>query len=322
MALEIHKAARHAVPFVHGLSGSDEADWLKVLNAADPNLVVVPQHALSKDQRTRAQVAIVANPNPADLRSLPNLKWVHSLWAGVEKLVPALDGSGIQIARLIDVRMAQTMSEAVLTWSLYLHRDMPRYAAQQAKKHWQQWPVCRPENRTIGVLGLGELGTASATRLVQNGFHVLGWSRSPKQIEGPATFSGNEGLFDVLRAADILVILLPLTQQTTGLLGAAALGAMKRGARLINFARAAILDEAILVEKLKIGALDHAVLDVFHREPLPENDPLWTNPAVTLLPHISAPTDKQSAAVQVMQAIKSYHQQNITPKFVDFGRGY
>jgi glyoxylate/hydroxypyruvate reductase len=310
------------VPFVHGLNDREEAIWLAALRGATQELEIVSWREMTPEQADAAQVAIVASPDPADLARMPNLKWVHSLWAGVEKLMPALAGGDLKVARLVDDVMTQTMGEAVLAWCLYLHRDMPRYAAQQHAQSWQQWPVTRARDRTIGILGLGQLGSAAATRLAANDFEVLGWSRSPKVIDGVASFCGDDGLDEVLGKADIVVALLPVTPETTGLLDARRLSTMKQSASLINFARGAILDHQALVAGLDSRALAHAVLDVFMQEPLPTDSPLWTHPSITILPHISAPTNKQSAALQVTGAIKAWYLNGTTPEFVEVGRGY
>jgi glyoxylate/hydroxypyruvate reductase len=310
------------VPFIHGLNHQEEATWLTVLRAAAPELEIIVGHALTPDQSARAQVAIVANPDPAHLANLPNLVWIYSLWAGVERLMPAIAGTHLKVARLVDPVLTQTMAEAVLAWSLYLHRDMPRYAAQQRNKIWQQWPVPRPHERTIGVLGLGQLGAASATILACHGFEVLGWSRSPKTIDGVTSFHSEDGLTTLLQKSDIVIALLPATPQTTRLLSRERLGQMKQGASLINFARGAILDQEALLAGLDAGALNHAVLDVFLQEPLSGDSPLWTHPKITILPHISAPTNKQSAALQVTERIAAWHRDGTVPTFVEAGLGY
>jgi glyoxylate/hydroxypyruvate reductase len=310
------------VPFIHGLNAQEEAIWLQALREATPELEIVAGRALTPEQSASAQVAIVANPDPAHLASLPNLAWIHSLWAGVERLMPAIASTHLKVARLVDPVLTETMAEAVLSWSLYLHRDMHRYGAQQRDKVWRQWPVPRPRERTIGVLGLGHLGETSAKILARHGFDVLGWSRSSKRIDGVTTFHGEDGLTTLLQKADVVVALLPVTSETFGLLSATRLGQMKPGASLINFARGAILDHEALVACLDAGALNHAVLDVFLQEPLGGDSPLWTHPKITILPHISAPTNKASAATQVTSAITAWFANGTEPTFVEVRRGY
>ena len=170
---------RPVVPFVSSASPDERQSWREALpKALDGIADVKPFEDLTEDQRSEARVAIVANPDPANVAALPNLVWVQSLWAGVERLMGELPANGPKIVRLTDPQMAETMSEAVLAWTLYLHRGMPRYIAQQRQKIWQDHALERPQERTVGVLGLGKLGAAAALRMKANGFNVLGWSRT------------------------------------------------------------------------------------------------------------------------------------------------
>lgn len=311
------------VPFVSQTTGHERAVWLTALPEALSDIAIVkPISDMTKAERAAARVAIVANPDVAELDLLPNLQWVHSLWAGVERLAADLPQNGPKIVRLEDPQMAETMSEAVLAWTLYLHRDMPRYAAQQHRKLWLEHPLKRPNERTVAVLGLGNLGAAAAKRLAGNGFDVCGWSRSHKEIAGIATFSGGNGLAEVLSKADIVVILLPLTGATRGLVGKEALSQMPEGANLINFARGPIVDTEALTSALDRGHLSHAVLDVFDPEPLPDESPLWDHPKITILPHISAPTITATATKILAANIGRYFETGDIPAHVDRKRGY
>ena len=176
---------RPVVPFVSSASPDERQSWREALPKALDGIAEVKLFEdLTEDQRSEARVAIVANPDPANVAALPNLVWVQSLWAGVERLMGELPANGPKIVRLTDPQMAETMSEAVLAWTLYLHRGMPRYIAQQRQKIWQDHALERPQERTVGVLGLGKLGAAAALRMKANGFNVLGWSRTEKSIEG------------------------------------------------------------------------------------------------------------------------------------------
>jgi len=296
--------------------------WLKALQAAMPGERVVLLESLNAQERAECEIAIVANPDPADLRTLPNLQWVHSVWAGVERLVEDLQGSPVQIARLVDPQLADTMAEAVLAWTLYLHRDMPRYARQQAAGEWFAHDYLPPQGKTVALLGLGELGLASAARLRAAGFNVCGWSRSPKAVQGVQCFAGDAELPALLAGADILVCLLPLTPETEGMLGAPALGQLRPGASLINFARGAIIDDEALRAALDAGHLNHAVLDVFRQEPLPAAQWQWRHPQVTVLPHISAPTNRGTASAIVAGNIERFRQSGAMPVVVDKKRRY
>jgi glyoxylate/hydroxypyruvate reductase A len=300
---------------------AQEAQYLRILSAAMPGERIVPFHAMNEAERAQAQVAIVANPDPAEVAALPGLVWVQSLWAGVEKLVCAFDRP-LPIVRLVDREMARAMAEAVLAWTHYLQRDMPAYARQQRERVWRPHPYRKPADTHVGLLGLGALGTAAAERLTGAGFSVTGWSRTPKTVAGIDTLHGAEGLAPMLGCCDILVCLVPLTSETRGLMNAERLAALKPGAALINFARGPIVIADALIAALDSGHLSHAVLDVFDIEPLPAESPLWTHPGVTVLPHISGPTDMDSAAATVAANLREYRGTGQPPQGVDTGRGY
>ncbi|HEX8046987.1 2-hydroxyacid dehydrogenase [Rhizobium sp.] len=303
---------------------SDEAEhlWLEALSLRMPEEKIVSFRHLNEEDRATVDIAIVANPDPMDLARLPGLTWIHSLWAGVERLVSEIGDSTLPVVRLVDPQLSRTMAEAVLAWTYYLFRDMPAYARFQRERSWQQLPYRRPEQITVGLLGLGALGEAAAHRLTDAGFKVIGWSRSAKDIEGVETHSGDDGLNAVLRRSDILVCLLPLTSETRGLLNAERLALLPANASLINFARGPIVVSEELLQALDAGRLNHAVLDVFDVEPLPSDAPFWDHPRITVLPHISAPTDRETAAALVADNIRTFRRTASLPSIVDFARGY
>lgn len=310
------------VPFVHSLSEGVALAWADALQGAAPDIDIRFVTDISQAELSKVEVAIVANPDPAALTSFPNLKWVQSLWAGVERILREMPGDEVQIVRLVDPQLGDTMAEAVLAWILYLHRSMPTYAAQQAERIWLQHELRTASERTIGILGLGNLGLKSAERLTQNGFNVLGWSRSAKDLPGVTTFNGADGLAEIAAQSDIIVVLLPSTPDTRGLLDARFISNMKRGGSLINFARGDIIERDDLVRGLETRQIEHAVLDVFAVEPLPETDPLWGNPHITILPHISAPTTKRTASEVVATNINGYFTTGKMPTTVSRKAGY
>ena len=302
-------------------SPEQEDAYRAVLAAGMPEETLVPFRAMDADQRAAVQVAIVANPDPVEVAALPNLVWVQSLWAGVEKLVGAFDRP-LPIVRLVDPEMARTMAEAVLAWTFYLQRDMPAYARQQSEGVWRQHAYRKPSSVTVGLVGLGALGTAAAGQLLGAGFRVVGWSRSPKLDIGVETFHGADGLHAMLGTCDILVCLVPLTPETRGLIDARCLAALKPGSALINFSRGPIVVTADLIAALDAGHLAHAVLDVFDTEPLPAESALWRRSGVTVLPHISGPTDMESAASTIAANVRAYRATGLVPTGVDAARGY
>lgn len=310
------------IALVTRLSDDAEAQWLTLLRAAMPDETIDSLRVMSTGDQAEVDIAIVANPDPSDLTKLPNLVWVQSLWAGVERLVAELPGFTRPIVRLIDPQLARNMSEAALAWTYYLFRDMPAYARHQRAHDWVQEPYRSAASVTVGILGLGELGAASAQRLHEQDFNVMGWSRSQKSLPNVTCLSGDDGLAQLLAESDIVLCLLPLTEATRGLLTTETFAMMKPGASLMNFARGPILDSAALCEALDSGHLKHAVLDVFDQEPLPASSPLWSHPGITVLPHISGPTDPCTGAKVVAKNILAYRADGTLPESVDLAIGY
>ncbi|MCZ7449431.1 glyoxylate/hydroxypyruvate reductase A [Agrobacterium rhizogenes] len=310
------------IAFVSRMTVETEAVWKQALRAAMPQEEILSFSELSDSQKQAVDFAIVANPDPADIAALPGLTWIHSLWAGVERLVLELGEKAPPIVRLKDPELSRVMAEAVLAWTYYLQRNMPAYRENQEKALWQELDYRHPGEMTIGLLGLGALGTAAAERLTQAGFNVAGWSRSEKAIAGVETLKGEDGLRALLEKSDILVCLVPLTDATRGLLDAGRLAMMKHGAALINFARGAVIVADDLLAAFDSGRISHAVLDVFEQEPLPTASPFWRHPKATVLPHISAPTSRESSARIVAGNVRAWRQTGSLPETVDMIRGY
>jgi len=313
---------RSDIPFIGQVETQERNDWINAINERCSSFRLAPLASLTGDSLNKAEVAVVANPEPATLNALPNLKWIQSLWAGVEGILGSGLKAEVAIVRLTDPQMAESMAEAVLAWTLYLHRKMPQYKLLQTKHKWQQLPLKLPRECNVTVFGLGKLGTQAALRLQQNQFTVRGWSNSEKSIDGIETYYGNSGFDSVLSKTDIAILLLPLTDSTKNLFDKAQLSKLADGASVINFARGPIIVEADLIDCLNQDKLAHAVLDVFNEEPLPENHPLWSHSKVTVLPHISAPTTVSTAAAIAAQNIDQYFSTGVVPPSVDRGRGY
>jgi len=237
-------------------------------------------------------------------------------------LMRSLTDSRIEVVRLIDPTLSKSMSEAVLAWCLYLHRDMPRYAKQQKNRHWQQHQLVPASERRIGILGLGELGQVSAKQLQQNGFKVMGWSRRTKKIANITAYNGDIGLAEMVKQSDILVCLLPLTSATQGIVNKKLLAQLPKGSAIINFARGGIINTDELLNALNEHRIKHAVLDVFEHEPLSTESMLWQHPDITILPHISAPTNLNSACEIVAKNIISFRTTGQIPKAVSKVNGY
>ena len=315
------------IPFISRYDDATARQWVARLQRELPDERIVLPGALRPAERAAAAFAIVGGAYAEHLTDFTGLRWVQSTWAGVESVVEALPAS-VHVVKLTDPELTARMTEAVLAWTLYLHRRMPDYRAQQSRREWRQLPYRRADELTVGILGLGTLGRAAAVRLRENGYRVCGWSHSPKDIAGVGAHVGEDGLESVLAQADILVCLLPLTDDTHGLLDAAAFARTKHPtaeglpASLINFARGPIVVTADLLAALDAGRLYHAVLDVHDVEPLREDAPEWSNRHVTVLPHISAVTEPESAARVVAENVRRWRETGALPRGVDRDRGY
>jgi glyoxylate/hydroxypyruvate reductase A len=273
--------------------------------------------------KSAVDVALVANPRWGELAQFPNLRFVQSLWAGVDGLLgdPALP-ENITLARLIDPGMTQSMAEGAIAAVLYLHRQFPAYLRQQATHTWRQLPQPVASHRRVGVLGFGKMGEPVARGLAALGFTVSAWGLSPR-AEASVDYSwGAASLERILAKTDILVNLLPLTAATGGILNAELFARLPESAALINLGRGGHLKDEDLLAALESRHLSHAVLDVFHSEPLPADHPFWSHPQVTVLPHVAASTDPESAAPIAMQNVAAFRAGRPLTGVVSRARGY
>jgi glyoxylate/hydroxypyruvate reductase len=282
-------------------------------------LVLAP-HVTDK---SAVDVALAANPPWGQLATYPNLRFVQSLWAGVDGLLgdPALPRN-ITLARLVDPAMAQSMAEGAIAAVLYLHRQFPAYLQQQASHTWRQQPQPVAAHRKVSVLGFGKMGEPVARGLADLGFQVRAWGQNPRIDTGVAYYSGEAGLQEVLAETQILINLLPLTAATTGILNADLFSRLPAGAALINLGRGGHLKDDDLLAALQKRHLSHAVLDVFHQEPLPADHPFWAHPQVTVLPHVAATTDPESAGPIALQNVAAFRAGRPLVGLVSVARGY
>jgi glyoxylate/hydroxypyruvate reductase A len=293
-------------------SAAERDDWVTALRAALPGHRLCLARGEVPDDTIAA--AIVANPPPGSLAGLPGLRLIQSLWAGVDRLLAdASLPSGVPIARMVDPAMNQAMAETALWATLALHRGFFAYGTQQRAGLWRQHDQRRADELPALVLGYGQMGRAVALALLCQGYPVAAWRRSASvagtaidtALAGVTLHSGAAALAAALPRAQVLINLLPLTPDTRGLLDARLLAALPRGAGLVNLARGAHLVDADLLAALASGQIGHAVLDVFHAEPLPADHAYWGHPQVTLLPHVAALTDARSAAAAVARNIEA-----------------
>ncbi|SIN78960.1 2-hydroxyacid dehydrogenase [Vannielia litorea] len=243
-----------------------------------------------------------------------------SLWAGVEQIVGNATLT-MPLARMVDSSLTEGMVEWVTGQVLRHHLGLDRHIVNP--EHAWQWvipPLAR--DRVVTVLGTGALGAACARALVALNFRVRGWSRSLREIEGVESFAGEDGLLEALRGAEIVVTLLPDTPATEKVMDARAFAAMARGSFLINPGRGPLIDDDALIAALDSGQLDHATLDVFRVEPLPEGHAFWAHPKVTVTAHTAAETRVSSAARSVAENIRRAEAGEPLIGLVDRGAGY
>jgi glyoxylate/hydroxypyruvate reductase A len=255
--------------------------------------------------KSEIDYAIVWKPKPGFLKQLPNLKAVFSMGAGVDHLFndPELP-ENVPLVRLVDRCLTQGMSEYAVYWTIHFHRKMGVYAKFAADHTWKRMRQADAEKRRVGVLGLGELGGDAAKKLVPLHYQVAGWSRSKREIPGVESFWGEDQLIPFLNRTEILICLLPLTPDTTGIINKQTLAALPEGAFLINCARGGHVVDDDLLAALNSGHIEGATLDVFHTEPLPADHPFWTHPKVNVTPHMASLTVPDSSTEWYVKNIK------------------
>lgn len=270
--------------------------------------------------------AILWKPERALFSRAPNLKVIFSGGAGVDHIMDLAGLLDIPVVRFVDHSLTTRMSEWIVLQCLTHLRQVDAYRKQALDQHWHELPQPEASEITVGVMGLGVLGLDAVVKLKTMGFDVIGWSRRHKTIDGVTTYDA-DNLDAFLRETDILVGLLPLTPETTGIYDKALFSKLRQGGALgkpvfINAGRGKSQNQADLINALSSGVLGGASLDVFEIEPLPAGDPLWTMDNVVITPHAAAASDVRALFRNVETQIARLERGEALEHVVDRATGY
>jgi glyoxylate/hydroxypyruvate reductase A len=307
MALLILMPSRDSTELVAGLARAD----------AGLELCVWPD--LGRPESV--EMVVAWNHPQGVLQQLPRLELVISYGAGVDHMLqdPTLP-AGVALARIVDPQLVTDMVEyavgAVIAW----RRGWAGYAELQARAVWNPQPYA--STSTVLVLGMGQLGSAVAGALAGLGQRVYGWSRSPSEVDGVTSVTGDNGLAAALPEADVVICLLPLTPETDRLIDHRLLARMRPGSLLLNLGRGRHVVEADLLAGLERGRPGAAWLDVFSEEPLPADHPFWRHPQITMTPHVASLTDPAAAARLIIAELRRLRRGEPPLHPVDRKRGY
>jgi glyoxylate/hydroxypyruvate reductase A len=305
-------------------TGLDPAQWVgEFRRLTDRGVVTEPDGPNDPSIR----FAVVWKQPSGILAGLPNLKAIFSIGAGVDHLFRDPGVPDLPIVRVVAEDLTTRMSEYVV-WQVLDHLRMGRiYREQQGRKIWREPAQPAAGDLTVGFMGLGVLGTDAARKLAMMGFRVAGWSRRARNVEGIATYHGMDALPEFLTACDIVVVLLPLTPDTRGIINRDLLRHMKKktpigGSVLINAGRGQLQVERDILEALDNGTLMAASLDVFETEPLPRSSPLWSHPRVFVTPHAAATSDPSRLAPEMVRQMDNFDLGLPLEHLVDRAAGY
>ena len=303
------------------ISDRDPKAWIKAIKENEPeiDLAVYPEAEHKED----VEYALVWNHTPGVFREFPNIKVIASMGAGVDHILrdPALP-ENVKITRVVDKQLAIDMTEFVLALVMSHLRNLADHQELEQQKEWKPESYRRIQEVKVGILGIGELGSSVGRKLIDNGFAVIGWARSKKDLEGTKVYAGKEELNSFLKQSDILVCLLPLTPETENILDRELMSQLPENAYLINVARGKHLVEKDLLEMIDSKHLSGAALDVFREEPLPKEHQFWKHLKIKVTPHIASVSKPSSVVSQVLENYKRMKAGKELKNVVDRKKGY
>lgn len=295
--------------------------WKKALQQAAPEIKVYSY--LEEHPVEEIEVALVWKHPKGSLLKYSNLKYIASSGAGVDFIFSdESTPKNIPITRVVDTMLASDMSEYVVAVIFSYLKNLNTYKIAQTKSVWKPKAYHRIVDFRVGILGLGALGKVLAKDLVRFGFNTQGWSTSEKSMKDVTIFTGNEELSSFLSTTDILVCLLPLTDETAGILNKSLLQELPEGAHVVNAARGGHLVDADLIEMINNGHLSGASLDVFHQEPLPTAHPFWAHEKINITPHYASVSDTASVVPQIIENFRRMKKEAHLLHLVSPQKGY
>ncbi|KQC33148.1 dehydrogenase [Nonlabens sp. YIK11] len=296
----------------------DYQPWIDAFQEYDASLEVV---TLEMDHDPDAvTMAMMWKAPEGSFKGYDHLQVIGSLGAGVDHLFadPSLP-ENVQLTRVVDEKLSGDMQEFVLGLCLNHIKNLHFYAQQD--REWKPQPYLRVENVHVGILGFGTLGQAVGAKLKSVGFQVSGWSKTAKNVDGIKSYRETE-LDDFLNVSQILVCLLPLTEKTTGILNKELFMQLPENAFLINVARGGHLVETDLLESIENGHLAGAALDVFNKEPLPQDHAFWKHPKVLITPHVASNSNPPTVVAQIVENYRRMKNGDPLKNTVSSERGY
>ena len=295
--------------------------WIDELRSAIPEEII--RTDLEADDLSDVEVALLAKSVLGLYPRLPNLKLIIGLQAGVDSLLedPELP-INIPVTRAGRPSGDQMIAEYVLLHVLRHHRNMPYFLANQRAGVWKKPDVVMASERRVGFMGLGIIAMPCAVMVRDVGFKVAAWTRTPKLVEGIENFCGPDGLGRLLERSDIVVNVLPVTQETENILCARNFALLPEGASVINIGRGQHVVDEDLIAALDAGQLGSATLDVYRQEPLPTDHPFWQHPGITLMPHTARKSRPDHVTPQVAENIRRLRAGEPLLQIVDRTAGY
>jgi len=245
------------------------------------------------------------------LRKMTNLRWIQKMGAGVEDMVREWPyGDAVVLTRTDGRLIAPRMVEYVLAAILRRTLRLPELEELRSRRRWEYLEIGSIRQHCVGIAGLGEIGAEIARAVRALGAKAVGWRRTRASSDAvDHVYAGREQFAEFLGASSVVVLVLPMTGETAGLMDEGAFNALKPGTHFINVGRGGMVDETALTRALDRGRVSHATLDVFATEPLPDAHPFWSDPRVSLTPHLCGPLIPEDVAPHFIENFRAFREQ-------------